>query len=205
MFENLEQIKQAIDIEIKYQYINIRGKEKTFSKFICDEIWKEYKKSKKNPKWAVLLEFFERYSTSGVFERRKAINIFINAIKAEKQEKLMINDKKLSIETPITYIKGVGAKLAYRFNKLGIFTVSDLLFYFPKRHIDYSQKALIKNLQVGSNSTIFGIIKHVQAFNSPKSKLGIMKVRVNDESGFIDLHFFFAKSNRVMLERMKAQ
>ena len=52
--DNLEQIKKAIEIEIKYKYININGKSRNFSAFICSELRKEIKKTK-NPKWQVLL------------------------------------------------------------------------------------------------------------------------------------------------------
>ena len=41
--ENLEQIKKAIEVEVKYKYINITGKTKSFSSFICSELRKEIK------------------------------------------------------------------------------------------------------------------------------------------------------------------
>ena len=102
------------------------------------------------------------------------------------------------------YIKGVGPKVAYKLNKLGIYTANDLMMYFPKKHIDYSTRTLIKDLKEGENTTIFGYIKSVSAFNT-KNKLSVVKVTVADESGRIDLSFFQAKSNRFMLERVKAQ
>ena len=52
--DNLEQIKKAVEIEVKYKYININGRMRSFSSFICSELRKEIKKSK-NPKWQVLL------------------------------------------------------------------------------------------------------------------------------------------------------
>lgn len=76
--------------------------------------------------------------------------------------------------------------------------------YFPKKHIDYSSRTLIKHLKEGENTTIFGYIKSVSAFNT-KNKLSVVKVAVTDESGRLDLSFFQAKSNRFMLERVKAQ
>ena len=47
MLENLEKIKQAIEYETKYRYIDLQGKTTNFSKFIKNEIKKELKKSKK--------------------------------------------------------------------------------------------------------------------------------------------------------------
>ena len=101
-------------------------------------------------------------------------------------------------------MKGVGPKIAYKLNKLGIYTVQDLMMYFPKKHIDYSSRTLIKELKEGETTTVFGYIKSVSAFNTQK-KLSVVKVTVADESGRLDLSFFQAKSNRFMLERTKAQ
>lgn len=47
MVENLEKIKAAIDIEVKYRYIDIHGKTQKFSSFIKKEAQKIYKLSKK--------------------------------------------------------------------------------------------------------------------------------------------------------------
>lgn len=102
------------------------------------------------------------------------------------------------------YMKGVGPKIAYKLNKLGIYTVQDLMMYFPKKHIDYSSRTLIRDLKEGETTTVFGYIKSVSAFNTQK-KLSVVKVAIADESGRLDLSFFQAKSNRFMLERTKSQ
>ena len=101
-------------------------------------------------------------------------------------------------------MKGVGPKIAYKLNKLGIYTAQDLIMYFPKKHIDYSSRTLIRNLKEGENTTVFGYIRSVSAFNT-KNSLSVVKVSVTDESGRIELSFFQAKSNRFMLERIKSQ
>ena len=102
------------------------------------------------------------------------------------------------------YVKGVGPKVAYKLNKLGIYTANDLMCYFPKKHVDYSSRTLIKNLKEGDNTTVFGYIKSVSAFNT-KNNLSVVKVTVADESGNLELSFFNAKGNRFTLERTKAQ
>ncbi|MBR1461335.1 DEAD/DEAH box helicase, partial [bacterium] len=213
MLEDLERIRQAIDIEVKYRYIDIFGRRQNFSKFIKDEIKKEIKKDKKNPRWAVLYEAFDVYPYSSVPQRRKSIEHLIRVIKLEHQKELMEEDEAQKMElqrqkhpsqVDVTYIKGVGPKVAYKLNKLGIYTAQDLMMYFPKKHIDYSSRTLIKNLQEGQTTTVFGYIKSVSAFNT-KTNLSVTKVVVADESGKMELCFFNAKGNRYILERMKAQ
>ena len=209
MIDNIEQLKKAIEIEIQYKYIDIHGKTQAFSSFIKNEAKKYYKLSKKNPKWAVLVETFEHYPFAGINERRKSIDTLIRVSKSEttpkeQSEKNISGKLKPAKDTDVMYMKGVGPKIAYKLNKLGIYTAQDLIMYFPKKHIDYSSRTLIKHLKEGENTTIFGYIKSVSAFNT-KNKLSVVKVAVTDESGRLDLSFFQAKSNRFMLERVKAQ
>jgi len=213
MIENLDKIKAAIEIEKKYRYIDIHGKTQKFSSFIKKEAQKNYKKSKKNPRWAVVIEAFELYPVSSMPDRRKAIEHLIRVIKADLQQDIIeqkeenerqIQRTKHPSEVDVMYIKGVGPKVAFKFNKLGIFTAQDLMMYFPKKHIDYSSRTLIKNLKEGLTTTVFGYIKSVSSFNT-KNNLSVTKVVIADESGRFELSFFNAKGNRYLLERMKAQ
>lgn len=211
MIDNIEQLKKAIEIEIQYRYIDIHGKTQAFSSFIKNEAKKYYKLSKKNPKWAVIVEAFEHYPFAGLNERRKSIDNLIRVLKSEtnpKPSKSEISNApeltKSAKDTDVMYMKGVGPKIAYKLNKLGIYTVQDLMLYFPKKHIDYSSRTLIRDLKEGETTTVFGYIKSVSAFNTQK-KLSVVKVTVADESGRLDLSFFQAKSNRFMLERTKSQ
>lgn len=211
MIDNIEQLKKAIEIEIQYKYIDIHGKTQAFSSFIKNEAKKYYKLSKKNPKWAVLIEIFEHYPFAGINERRKSIDRLIKILKSETTQKIeeektnKTNGKlKPAKDTDVMYMKGVGPKIAYKLNKLGIYTAQDLIMYFPKKHIDYSSRTLIRNLKEGKNTTVFGYIRSVSAFNT-KNNLSVVKVTVTDESGRIELSFFQAKSNKFMLERIKSQ
>ena len=208
--ENLEQIKKAIDVEVKYRYIDIHGKKQPFSKFILSEAKKHYKESKKNPKWAVMIEAFEHYPFASVPERRRSIERLVKVIKSEinsnTKNDISSDSKELKPAnlTDVMYIKGVGPKVAYKLNKLGIYTAQDLIMYFPRKHVDYSTRTLIKSLKEGETTTVFGYIKSVSAFNS-KNNLSIIKVKVTDESGSMELNFFHSKGNRYMIERIKAQ
>jgi len=213
MVDNLDKIKAAIDIEVKYRYIDIHGKTQKFSSFIKNEAKKNYKKSNKNPRWAVLIEAFDVYPYASVPERRKSIEHLIKTIKADlqqekaaKQEEETMQRQRLKhpSEVDVMYIKGVGPKVAYKFNKLGIFTAQDLMMYFPKKHIDYSSRTLIKNLKEGQTTSVFGYIKSVSTFNT-RNNLSVTRVVIADESGRFELSFFNAKGNRYVLERMKSQ
>jgi len=59
-----------------------------------------------------------------------------------------------SIDSSVTCIKGVSSNLAAKFKKLGVETVRDLLYFFPRRHLDYSQMKSISQLGEGEEQTI---------------------------------------------------
>ncbi|OGN89502.1 MAG: ATP-dependent DNA helicase RecG, partial [Chloroflexi bacterium RBG_13_46_14] len=59
-----------------------------------------------------------------------------------------------SIDSPITIVKGISSNLATRFNKMGLRTVRDLLYFFPHRHLDYSNTKSISELTEGNEETI---------------------------------------------------
>lgn len=213
MVENLEKIKAAIDIEVKYRYIDIHGKTQKFSSFIKKEAQKNYKLSKKNPRWKVVIESFEHYPYASITERRKAIEHLIRVIRADiqtqnqeqqEEKERQIQRTKHPSEVDVMYIKGVGPKVAYKLNKLGIFTAQDFMMYFPKKHIDYSSRTLIRDLKEGQTTTVFGFIKSVSSFNT-RNNLSVTRVVIGDESGRFELSFFNAKGNRYLLQRMKTQ
>ena len=207
MDNGLEQIKKAIEVEAKYQYTDIRGKTKCFSAFMRGEIIKFIKTSSIPERWKFVLAHFEHYSMYTLPDRKKSIEYLVNAIKSELiqvEENKKEKEAKLNPFSSVTYVKGVGPKIASILNKLGIFTASDLLFYLPRKHIDYSKRTFIKDLEQGEDTTVFGYIKTIEAFTTQKG-LGVVKVKVQDESGSFLLNFFFNKSNKYALERTKSQ
>ena len=204
--ENLEQIRQAIEVEQKNLYIDIRGKMTTFSGFVLKELNKLYKKSKRDPKWLVLSKEFETYPIASVPSRRKAVQRLVITLRKEIEAPKIVPVEKTDnpSEVDVVYVKGVGPKVANLLNKLGIFTAKDLIFYFPKRHIDYSSRTLIKNLKEGQDCTVIGEIKSISAYNTAKG-LGIVSLSVTDGTGLVKLNFFYAKASKYLMERYKSQ
>ena len=207
--EILLTIQQAIDIEAKYSYTNINGKYHKFAEFIKKQLYAIYKDSKKDAKWLALIDCFEKYEIDSLSGRKHSIEILVKALKSASQEKKNIRKEKYSSPrtlktTDITYVKGVGPKVAAKLNKLGIFTAYDLVTYYPKKHINYASRTLIKKIKEGENVTIYGAIKSQKSYNTPRG-LGVLKVTIEDESGTLDLSYFYAKASKYLLERYKSQ
>ena len=210
MLENIQQIRQAIEVEQKNQYIDIRGRQFNFSGFILNQLHKLYKQSKKNPKWLLLIKEFETYQISSMPTRRKSVQRLVYTLREEITNEGEVKKTDLTqthknpAQTNVIYVKGVGPKIGHLLNRLGIYTARDLLFYFPKRHIDYSSRTLIKDIKEGANVTVIGTIKSISAYNT-RNNLGIITIALNDETGTIKLNFFYAKANKFLLERYKSQ
>ncbi len=207
---DIDQIKRAILVEEKYNYIDIMGRETSFSGFIIKQLRLIYKYSSKAPKWLPIIEAFEHYSQENILQRKRTITRFVSILKKDLTEK---NDEDSSVNDinnsdiytiDVVQLKGVGPKFGYLLNKVGIFSVFDLISYFPKKYIDYSSRVLIKDLSVGNNVTIYGQISALKSFTT-KNNLTIIKVTVRDESSFLNLNFFYSKINRYSIERYKAQ
>ncbi|OGI02054.1 MAG: ATP-dependent DNA helicase RecG [Candidatus Melainabacteria bacterium GWF2_37_15] len=191
--KNLEIIKQAVELEAKHNYIDVRGKTRTFSRFILEEIDQNG--------WKNLYEVFKTYPTSDVSSRMKMIKQLVQHIKSETGK-----PPKNPEDTDVMYVKGVGPKVGALFHKLGIFTAYDLLHYYPRKHLDYANRTQIKDLIVGTEVTIFGKIIGVGHFESKKrSNLTIFTITISDNTGIIAINRFFGKTNKFVVERYRSQ
>ena len=85
------------------------------------------------------------------------------------------------LEAPVTAVAGVGQTQAGRLARLGIETVRDLLFTFPREHRDYSQLTKIGKAPFDEVVTVLGMIWEVKTTrHGPRSRT---TARVTDDSG----------------------
>ncbi|EJA6609178.1 TPA: ATP-dependent DNA helicase RecG [Clostridioides difficile] len=89
----------------------------------------------------------------------------------------------------VQYIKGIGPKKADKLNKLGIFILKDLLYYFPRQFEDRNNLKKIAQLEDGEKVTIKAVISSINTF-SPKEGMTLTKIDVKDETGSAKLVFF---------------
>jgi ATP-dependent DNA helicase RecG len=85
------------------------------------------------------------------------------------------------LDSPVTTIKGVAASSASRLAKLEVYTIRDLLYFFPRRHLDYSQRKPIAELEVGEEQTVLATVWEARI-----AKLGPYQgteVIIGDETG----------------------
>ncbi len=104
--------------------------------------------------------------------------------------------------TPIQYVKGVGPKLAKLFEKKGIRTVEDALYFLPRCYEDRRNLKKISELKTGRKETGFGeiLLSGVAFFQNKRKR--IFEAVVGDGSGVITLKWF-AGNERYLIDRFK--
>lgn len=87
----------------------------------------------------------------------------------------------MALEKQIQYVKGVGEARAKILNKLGIYTLEDLITYYPR---SYEDRSLAKHLSDVSDGEEVLIKAHVttgmQVIRARNGKMTICKIIVND-------------------------
>ncbi|MCC6544015.1 MAG: ATP-dependent DNA helicase RecG [Nitrospirae bacterium] len=99
----------------------------------------------------------------------------------------------MEFHSDIQYVKGVGPARVRLFNRLGLFTVEDLLYYFPFRYEDRGNLTSIKELYRSSNpgfTTVQGKIVSAMVVVTPRQRKKIFEAVIGDETGYITAKWF---------------
>jgi len=110
------------------------------------------------------------------------------AVRPSSRARVPTTVVRQSIDSPITVIRGISSSLATRFNKLGVKTVRDLLYFFPHRHLDYSQRKFISQLTEGPEETVIANV-----WQASETMLGGRRgteAIVGDETGNVRVVWF---------------
>ncbi|GJL77528.1 MAG: ATP-dependent DNA helicase RecG [Nitrospinaceae bacterium] len=97
--------------------------------------------------------------------------------------------KKLSLDDPLQYIKGVGPKRAILLEKIGLKSIEDCLFFLPFRYEDRTLVKKIADLVPGERVTFLGqiVIAETQRIGRRKK---ILEMLIKDETGSIPAKWF---------------
>ena len=89
----------------------------------------------------------------------------------------------------ITAVPGVGPSVATKLRGLGIKTIRDLLFYFPREHRDYSKLTKIASIPFNEVTTTKGIIWEVEMSHTGGKRTRTIAT-ISDETGKIRVTWF---------------
>ena len=104
-----------------------------------------------------ILDFVSELENSKTTSPKPVADVVVKSPKPpvkSKTNKMMAGQ---SLDASITTIKGISTNLAGKFGKLGVKTIKDLIYFFPSRHIDYSQIKTVSQLREGEETIIVNV------------------------------------------------
>ncbi|MGA2775412.1 MAG: ATP-dependent DNA helicase RecG [Candidatus Omnitrophota bacterium] len=94
-------------------------------------------------------------------------------------------------DLPLRYLKGIGPKRAEIFSSLGINTVEDLLYYFPRRYEDRRNLSTISALKAGETYTIKAQVLLKKERRPFRGKVfSIIEIEARDDTGTVTCVWF---------------
>jgi ATP-dependent DNA helicase RecG len=94
----------------------------------------------------------------------------------------------MGLNAPVTTLRGVASERANTYKKIGIKSLNDLLYYFPRRYDDFSQLKTINHVNVGDELTIIATVQSCSVVAQPHLVRG--EVIVSDGTDYMRLVFF---------------
>ena len=104
----------------------------------------------------------------------------------------------MDLNTDVRYIKGIGEKKAQALNKLGVFSLRDLVSFFPRKYEDRSETKPIALTAEGETVCVEAMVADTPRLTRVRRGLDLVKLRAVDESAVLDITFFnqpYAKDN----------
>ena len=97
----------------------------------------------------------------------------------------------LTVDSPVSRLRGVDSKTSPRLARLDVQSVRDLLYLFPRRHVDYSTFAKIAELFPGQERTVVADVWDVhQVTGGYQGRRNDTEAILSDETGNIRVIWF---------------
>ncbi|HHP7230305.1 MAG TPA: ATP-dependent DNA helicase RecG [Xenococcaceae cyanobacterium] len=220
MEEKLDWIRlqKALAVEAERGYGDLVGKQYRFSEFLCLSLGKPPKTIALGDRtyWQELAQSYADYSQLTVNQRHALVTDTRNFLQQQrniiasqqetpkpKQPRTIplkldppannyYSRQSLTLDRLLYQVGEIGRSSSY-LERLGVYTVRDLLFYYPRDHLDYARQVQICHLEPGETVTVIGTVKSCKCFSSPKNKkLTIFQLVLRDGTGKITLSNFFS-------------
>ncbi len=96
--------------------------------------------------------------------------------------------KERSLAKPVRYVRGVGPKRSEALLRLGIETVEDLFYFFPRQYQDRSHFISLKDIQPGQFFTVKGEV--LTTGLKRMKRMTLFEMTLGDDSGFVYATWF---------------
>lgn len=222
-------LQRALAVEVERGFCDLEGNRHRFSQFLklsLETPLPQSLESDLQSRWQTLATRYDRYPELSLNQRQHLVaetrRLLYQtqqdyrraaapppAVKPHHSVPALASATKQAgrLDQAVTYLPGIGPRNAQKLEKLGLYTVRDLLFYYPRDHIDYARQVNIVDLEVGETVTLVATVRRCNCFGSPRNpKLTILEVVLKDATGQLKLSRFYAGNrfrNRGWQEQQK--
>ena len=201
-------LQKALTLESENRFTNLLGKKQHFNDYLNKSLSNLNNLKLTNEFIKLFGEFSIKYSEYNdldvnqrkrlVIDTRKALLKLGKSIDLNYSNKnadsyySKVIDSNLSLNSDITLIKSIGKINKNKLNELGIYNIKDIINYFPRTYLDYTNRVKIINLKPDNLYTCIATIKKFYIYKSPNnSNLSIMNIVIFDETSSIKVTKFF--------------
>jgi len=213
---DINRLQQALSVEAERGFSNLQGKQFLFADFLKvslqEDLPDDWEMSDRLQAQTLAHQYAQYHdlplgrrqhlvaeTRRLLYEVRRRELAETNAVSKQKRPKTAAIAttepkavKKLTPEIELKDVEGVGSFMAARFKLLDLYTVRDVLSYYPRDHIDYARQIPIRELKDGDTVTVIGTVKKFNCFTSPKNpNLTIVEIILRDYTGQIKLSRFW--------------
>ena len=201
-------LQMALTIETESKFINLLGKKKYFNDYLYESLKRLENLNLSEEYLSIFYEFSKKYRDYNklevhqrkrlIIDTRKSFYKLVKTLEIENSNHIsntvILNktESSLSLDSDVSLIKNVGKVYKNKLNELGVFYIKDLIHYFPRTYLDYTNRVKIMNLKPDNLYTCIANIKRFYIYKSKKnSNLSIMNFVVSDETSSIKVTKFF--------------
>ena len=201
-------LQKALTLESENRFTNLLGKKQHFNDYLNKSLSNLNNLKLTNEFIKLFGEFSSKYSEyndldinqrkrlvidtrKGLLKLGKSFNLNYSNKNSDSYYSKVI-DSNLSLNSDIGLIKSIGKINKNKLNELGIYNIRDIINYFPRTYLDYTNRVKIINLKPDNLYTCIATIKKFYIYKSPNnSNLSIMNIVIFDETSSIKVTKFF--------------
>ena len=201
-------LQKALTLESENRFNNLLGKKQYFNDYLNKSLSNLNNLKLTNEFIKLFGEFSIKYSEyndldinqrkrlvidtrKGLLKLGKSIDLNYSNKNTDSYFSKVI-DSNLSLKSDISLIKSIGKINKNKLNELGIYNIKDIINYFPRTYLDYTNRVKIINLKPDNLYTCIATVKKFYIYKSPNnSNLSIMNIVIFDETSSIKVTKFF--------------
>jgi ATP-dependent DNA helicase RecG len=108
----------------------------------------------------------------------------------DSEETAQLYGAPAALNASVTVLSNVGPRHAQTLSRLGLNSLGDMLYHFPRRYDDYSQLKPINRLWYGEEVTVIGTVQSISTRQIRGGKAQLVEAVVSDGSGAIRVNWF---------------